>query len=85
MILHTTEVVPLSGYRLFVRFNTGESGEVNLSGELDGEVFGPLLNPEAFATAYQHPIMKTASWANGADIAPEYLLERMREQSQITA
>jgi hypothetical protein len=42
MILHTTEVTPLPGYRLFLRFNNGEAGEVDLSAEIDGEVFEAL-------------------------------------------
>lgn len=78
MILHTTEIKPLPGYRLMVTFNTGESGEVDLSYELDGEVFGPLRDPVLFATAHQHPIMRTVAWANGADLAPEFLLELMQ-------
>ena len=78
MILHTTTVTPLPGYRLMLTFNTGESGEVDLSGELEGEVFEPLRDPALFATAYQHPIMRTVAWANGADLAPEFLLELMR-------
>ena len=31
MILHTTEVKPLPGYRLFLRVNNGAMGEVDLS------------------------------------------------------
>ncbi len=80
MILHTTEITPLPDYRLMVTFNTGEAGEVDLSGELDGEVFEPLRDPALFATAYQHPIMRTVAWANGADLAPEFLLELMRSK-----
>lgn len=78
MILHTTEVLPLSGYRLSLRFNNGESGEVDLSGELDGEIFEPLRDPAMFATAYQHPVMRTVAWKNGADLAPEFLLDLLR-------
>ena len=80
MILHTTEVTPLPGYRLFLRFNNGAAGEVDLSAELEGEVFEPLRDPAMFATASQHPIMRTVAWANGADLAPEYLLDLMRAQ-----
>lgn len=75
MILHTTEVTPLSGYRLSLRFNNGEAGVVDLSSELDGEMFEPLRAPELFSTAYQHPVMRTVAWKNGADLAPEFLLE----------
>ena len=80
MILHTTEVTPLSGYRLLLRFNNGVEGEVDLSNELDGEVFEPLRDPALFATASQHPLMRTAAWTNGADLAPEFLLDLMRTQ-----
>jgi hypothetical protein len=85
MILHTTEVKPLPGYRLFLCFNNGESGEVDLSDELDGEVFEPLRDPDVFATAYQHPLMRTVAWANGADLAPEFLLDLMRNKGQQAA
>jgi hypothetical protein len=85
MILHTTEVTPLPGYRLFVRFNNGEAGEVDLSGELDGEVFEALRDPALFATAYQHSVMRTVAWANGADLAPEFLLDLMRGKGQRAA
>jgi Protein of unknown function (DUF2442) len=85
MILHTTEVTHISDYRLFLRFNNGEAGEVNLEAELWGEVFEPLKDKTLFATAHQHPIMKTVAWDNGADIAPEYLLDLMRQQQRRTA
>ncbi len=81
MILHTTEVTPLPGYRLALSFNSGESGTVDLSGELDGEVFGPLKDPASFATAHQHPVMGTVAWDNGADLAPEFLLDLLHEQA----
>lgn len=80
MILHTIEVKPLPDCRLFLRFNNGEAGEVDLSAELEGEVFEPLRDPALFATAGQHPVMRTAAWANGADLAPEFLLDLMRAQ-----
>ncbi len=85
MILHTTGVTPLSDQRLFPSFNNGDAGEVDLSGELDGEVFEPLRDPEQFATAYRHPVMRTVAWANGADLAPEFLLELMRHQQEQAA
>lgn len=85
MILHTTEVIPLAGFRLFLRFNNGEAGEVDLSGELDGDVFTPLRDPALFATAHQHPVMRTAAWANGADFAPEFLLDLLRANGKRAA
>ena len=80
MILHTTEVKPLPGYMLFLRFNNGAAGEVDLSAELDGEVFEALRDPAMFDSACQHPVMRTVAWANGADLAPEFLLDLMQAQ-----
>lgn len=85
MILHTTEVNALPGYRLFLRFNNGAAGEVDLRDELEGEVFDTLKDPMQFATAYQHPVMKTVAWDNGADLAPEFLLELLNTQQQRAA
>ena len=85
MILHATEVTPLSEHRLFLRFNNGDAGEVDLSGKLDGEVFEPLRDPAQFATAFQHPVMRTVAWANVVDLAPEFLLELMQHQQEQTA
>jgi hypothetical protein len=85
MIFHTTEVKALPDYRLFLRFNNGVAGEVDLRDELEGEVFEALKDPAQFATANQHPIMRTVVWANGADLAPEFLLELLSTQQQKTA
>jgi len=80
MILHTTEVTPLPNYRLRLSFNTGEQGEVDLSDELNGEVFAPLRDQTLFSTARQDSMMKTVAWDNGADLAPEFLLDLMHQQ-----
>ena len=85
MILHTTEVTPLPGYRLAVRFNNGEDGIIDLSAELTGEMFAPLHDTDLFATAYQHPEMRTVAWANGADLAPEFLLDLLHGRQQQAA
>jgi hypothetical protein len=53
---------------------------VDLSQELTGEVFEPLNAPDLFETAHQHPTMRTVAWANGADLAPEFLHQLMKEQ-----
>lgn len=68
-----------------LRFDNGVAGEVSLADELSGEVFEPLRDPALFATAYQHPEMRTAAWANGADRAPEFLLELMHSQQRQAA
>jgi len=85
MILHTVAVKPLENYRLYLTFNNGVSGEVDLSGELWGEVFEPLKDRDIFNTAHQDEMMNTVSWANGADFAPEFLMEMLVKQQQQAA
>lgn len=85
MFLHTTHVEPRSGHRLFLRFNNGVSGEVDLSGDLWGEMFEPLKDAALFATARHDEIMQTVVWANGSDLAPEYLLDLLVRQTEKAA
>ena len=81
MFLHTTTVKPRDGYRIFVAFNNGVEGEVNLVDELWGEMFEPLKDPTLFRTARHDDASGTVVWSNGADLAPEYLLQLLQAQS----
>ncbi|MBK1649510.1 DUF2442 domain-containing protein [Rhabdochromatium marinum] len=83
--LHTLSIEPREPYRLQVTFNNGVSGEIDLSNELWGEVFEPLKDRQLFKTACQHPELGTVTWANGADLAPEYLLELLQKQTKDAA
>ena len=85
MFLHTIQVEPRSGYRLHLQFNNGVVGEVCLLDELWGEMFEPLKDPQMFATAHQDDTMGTVMWGNGADLAPEFLLELLQKQSKQAA
>ena len=85
MFLHTTQVEARPGYRLYLEFNNGITGEVNLIDELWGEVFAPLTEATLFATARQDEVLGTVVWANGADLAPEFLLKLLQEQTSQAA
>jgi hypothetical protein len=85
MFLHTTAVTVRPGFRLQLSFNNGVSGEVCLMDELWGEMFQPLKDAAVFATARQDDELGTVVWANGADFAPEFLLELMRKQQRQAA
>lgn len=78
MILRVRDAEYLRGYIIWLRFNDGAEGEIDLSGELEGEVFGPLRNPEDFKKFKGDPELATIVWENGADLAPEFLYENMR-------
>lgn len=81
MFLHTVFVEALAGYRLFIRFNNGAAGEILLAEELWGEVFEPLLDENLFLTARQDDEIGTVVWANGADLAPEFLFDLLSAQT----
>ena len=75
--IHVTDARYVQGYTIWLRFNNGAEGEVDLRGELEGEVFGPLADVELFQRFHVDPELNTIVWENGADLAPEYLYENM--------
>ncbi|MFZ4580403.1 MAG: DUF2442 domain-containing protein [Myxococcota bacterium] len=66
-------------YRLYLRFDDGVCGEVDLADRLLGPMFAPLHDPTYFARVvlsdYGAPL-----WPNGLDLAPDALHERLRRQ-----
>ena len=78
MILHVKKAKFLHDYVIWVLFNNGAEGEVDLAEELEGEVFGPLKNKKRFKSFKVDPILETIVWKNGADLAPEYLYQNIR-------
>ena len=76
MFVHVVEAKYLRDYTVWLRFNDGTCGEVDLSQELEGTVFEPLRDKDLFRNfkiAYH-----TLTWENGADFAPEFLREHVR-------
>jgi hypothetical protein len=63
---------------VWLRFSDGAQGEADLAGELTGPVFEPLRDPAYFRTFVLHPELHTIVWPNGADLAPEFLYDRIR-------
>jgi hypothetical protein len=75
------EVVAAEWVRDFVihlRFADGTAGDADLEHELDGPVFEPLKNPEYFRAFAVHEELRTLTWPNGADFAPEFLYEKVQ-------
>lgn len=73
MFLHVIDAEYDEKYRLKLKFNNGAEGIVDLEEELYGEVFEPLKDLEQFCQVTL--TSRTIEWPNGADFAPEYLLE----------
>lgn len=78
MILHVETAEHLRDYVIWCRFNDGAEGEVDLAGELEGEVFGPLKDKRKFKSFKVDAVLRTIVWENGADLAPEFLYENLR-------
>jgi hypothetical protein len=77
MFLHVRQADYVDGYRIRVRFNDGAEGIVDLSDCLEGEVFEPLKDLNNFKAFHVDPDIETIVWDNGADMAPEFLYEKM--------
>ncbi|MCB0063603.1 MAG: DUF2442 domain-containing protein [Caldilineaceae bacterium] len=76
MFTHVTAVKYVSDYKLHLTFSSGVSGIVDLEDELYGEIFEPLKDITLFRQVYL--TSRTIEWPNGADFAPEFLLERVQ-------
>jgi hypothetical protein len=82
-MLWVTDAKHVGGYRLWMSFNDGTSGEVDLSGQLQGEIFEPLRDLHLFRQVRFDPEMDTVVWPNGANLDPEFLHDAMIEQGGI--
>lgn len=78
MILHVKDARYLHDYVIWLRFNNGAEGEIDLKDELEGEMFEPLKNLEVFKNFRVDPEIETLVWTNGADFAPEFLYEKVK-------
>ena len=70
MMPRVVKIAPLSQYRLLVEFGDGVAGTIELSGELDGEVFQPLRDEAVFRQVTVDEF-GAVCWPNGPDLAPD--------------
>ena len=80
-MLHITEAKHIRAKVIWVVFDDGVSGEVDLNGALKGPVFESLENESEFSKMYVDPEVETIVWPNGADLAPEFVKELLTEQT----
>tara|TARA_R110002033_G_scaffold45848_2_gene90025 strand:+ start:34567 stop:34815 length:249 start_codon:yes stop_codon:yes gene_type:complete len=80
-MLHIKSAKYLSGYKLWIAFDDGTSGEVDLTNELKGSMFEPLKGLAEFQNVSVDPELETIIWPNGADLAPEFLKALQSKQS----
>ncbi len=70
------QVRALGGYRLYVRFDDGTAGEIDLKGRLFGPVFEPLIDEKMFQQVFVDEFGAIA-WPCGADLAPDGVHRRL--------
>lgn len=80
-MLEITSAEYVEGYKIRVSFNTGQTGVVDLNDALWGPVFEPLKDPTVFKRFKVSDVLHTVCWENDADFAPEFLRDKMVEQS----
>ncbi|MCH9628195.1 MAG: hypothetical protein S4CHLAM2_18500 [Chlamydiales bacterium] len=74
MLYDIVEVKVVQDYTLFLRFEDGAEGQVNISQAVPFEgIFAKLKDPSYFKTVHVHSELGTIVWDNGADLSPEYL------------
>jgi hypothetical protein len=73
----------VDGFRIRIQFNNGEQGVVDLSDALWGPMFEPLKDPDLFRRFEVSDVLHTIKWENDADLAPEFLYQKMVEPIRI--
>lgn len=77
MLFDVVEVKPLEGLKLWLRFEDGTEGVVDLSDlELKGAL-AKLKDPDFFARAYVDPELGTVAWPGGLDLDPAVLYAKL--------
>ena len=74
MLVDIVEARALEGHRIYLRFEDGVEGEVDLSKLVDFKgVFAPLRDPEEVRRVTVNPELGTVCWPTGADLDPDVL------------
>lgn len=72
-MVRIAEVKPLPEYRLWIRFDDGTEGEVNLSDLVGKGIFTAWEDPEYFKQVFVHPESRTVTWPGDIDLDPDVL------------
>jgi len=75
MIPKLKEAKYVNAYIVWLRFEDGVEGEVDLEAELWGEIFEPIKDQDEFKAFRLNTELNTIAWPNGADFAPEFLYQ----------
>jgi hypothetical protein len=77
MLLDIIEAKYLQDFTVWVKFEDGTEGKIDLSAQLYGPIFEPLRDVGYFRQVRVDPDLGTICWPKGADFAPEFLYEQL--------
>ncbi len=78
MLPRITDARHIANHTIWLSFADGVEGEVDLSRELEGDVYEPSKDAGSFKSFRLDPELRTLVWPNGADFAPEFLRSAVR-------
>lgn len=81
-VIWITEAEYKTEFQLFIKFNDGTQGVVDLKDKLAGPIFEPLKDKSYFKDFRLNKW--TVEWPNGADFAPEFLYDRVLENQAVS-
>jgi hypothetical protein len=74
MLKDIVEARAIGNHRLYLRFEDGVAGEIDLGRLIDFKgIFEPLQRPEELAKVRVDSEIGTVCWPNGADLDPDVL------------
>lgn len=76
-MIEVIEAKYLTDYKLWLKFNNGVVGEVDLKNDIWGPAFEPLKEISFFKQIEVSKVMGTVVWPNEVDFAPEFLLDKI--------
>lgn len=74
MLYDIVEVKVIENYILYLRFEDGAEGKIDISKIIPFQgIFDKLQDLNYFGTVYVNKELGTIVWDNGADLSPDYL------------
>jgi hypothetical protein len=75
---HVVDARWLGDYKVWLEFNDGRKGVVDLADELHGEELEPLRDRDRFSQFYLDYGLASIAWLDGQDFTPEFLYDKLR-------
>jgi hypothetical protein len=75
---HVVDARYLGDYKVWLEFNDGRKGVVDLADELHGEELEPLRDRDRFSEFYLDYGLASIAWLDGQDFTPEFLYDKLK-------